>query len=255
MIELYLWILVMLLVSMGTRALYKRAHTPGFKTMFDILMFIGVVVHEVSHYTLGVLFGTKMGKISVSYRGSGNRRVAPHGSVGNPEFGRNSFMQTFMISFAPLFVSTFLFMFGLDVIFQVKTEIWINIISIILCFSLLIGSAPSRQDIRLVGITFNKNPRYSLYQIFLVILSGALVWVFIDLYFVSLPFEVLYYIEYFIIMILFYYSFKFVFWTMGKVFSMIKGKFGKNDLSSPKFLTRKRRLKEFKKQNEKEAQW
>ena len=255
MIEFYLWIFVMLLVSMGTRALYRRAHTPGFKTMFDVFMFIGVVVHELSHYTLGVLFGTKMGKISIAYHRTGSRRVAPHGSVGNPEFERNSFMQTFMISFAPLFVSTFLFMFGLDVIFHIDTEIWVNIAAVVFCFSLLIGSAPSTQDVRLVGITFNKNPRYSLYQIILVILSGVLVWAFIDLYFVSLPFEVLYYIEYFMVMILFYYIFKFVFWIMGKTFSMIRGKFGKNDVSSPKFLTRKRRFKEFNKQIEKEAQW
>lgn len=245
----------MLLVSMGTRALYRRAHTPGFKTIFDILMFIGVIVHEISHYTLGVLFGTKMGKISIGFHGTGDHRVAPHGSVDNPEFERNTFMQTFMISFAPLFVSTFLFMFCLDIIFHVQTEIWVKSVAVLFCFSLLIGSAPSGQDIRLVRITFNKDPRYSLFQIFLVLLSGVLVWLLVDLYFINLPFEVLYYIEYFVFLVLFYYGFKFVFWALGKMSTMIKTKYGNGTVSSPMFLTRKRRLKEFKKQKEKEAQW
>jgi hypothetical protein len=258
MIDLYLWILVMLLVSVGTRAIYRRAHTPGFKTAFDIIMFIGVIVHEISHYTLGILFGTKMGKIRVNYRGEGSdgiRKVSPHGSVDSPEFERNSFMQTFMISFAPLFVSTFLFMFGLDIIFHIQTEIWVKVIAVVFCFSLLIGSSPSRQDVRLVGVTFNRNPRYSLYQLFLVFFSGILVWIHIDFNLTSLPFEVLDYILYFIFVALFYYVLKLGFWGLGKLISITRTKFGKGEVSSPKFLTRRRRFKEYKKQKEKEAQW
>jgi hypothetical protein len=240
---------------MGARALYRRAHTPGFKTFFDIIMFMGVVVHEISHYTLGIILGSKMGKLSVKYRGESIRKVAPHGSVDNPEFERNSFMQTFIIGFAPLFVSTFLFMFGLDIIFHIQTEIWVKILTVVFCVSLLTGSAPSRQDVRLAGVTFNINPRYSLYQIFLVLLSGILVWMFVDLYFMSLPFEVLHYIEYFIFLTLFYYTLKSVFWVITKSINAIATKLEKGVRSSPKFLTRKRRFKEFKKQKEKEAQW
>ena len=255
MIELYLWLVLILLVSSITRTIYRHTYTPGIKTFFDIILFVGVVVHELAHYTLGILFGVKMGKIRVKYRSEETVGVAPHGSVQDPEFQRNSFIQSFMISFAPLFVSTFLFMFCLDIILHIQTEVWIKVIAAVFCVSLLMGSVPSKQDVRCVGISFNINPRYSIYQIFLVLVSGLLVWAFIDLYFISLPFEVLYYIEYFLVLALFYLSFKSLFWIIGKVINAIATKSGKGADSNPKFLTRKRRLKEFKKQKEKEAQW
>ena len=255
MIELYFWFFVILLVSTITRAIYRNTHTPGIKTIFDIILFFGVVVHELAHYTLGILFGVKISKIRVKYRSEHSAGVAPHGSVQDPEFERNSFIQSFMVSFAPLFVSTFLFMFCMDIIFHIQVAIWIKVIAVVFSFSLLLGSKPSGQDVRCVGMSFNLNPRYSLYQISLVLLSGILVWAFIDLYFISLPFEVFYYIEYFIFVAVFYYSFKFVFWAISKIVNLFVRKIGKGENSSPKFLTRKRRLSEFKKQKEKKAQW
>ena len=216
MIELYLWLLAILGVSSITTSLYTHTHTPGIRTIFDILRFVGVVVHELAHYTLGILFGVKVGKIKVKYRSEQGPGVAPHGSVGDPEFHRNSFIQSFMMSFAPLFVSTFLFMFCLDIIFHIQTEIWIKVMAMVFCVSLLMGSNPSGQDVRCVGLSFKINPRYSIYQIFLVLISGILVWAFIDLSFMFLPFEVLYYIMYFIYLALFYFLFKFGFWTIHK---------------------------------------
>ncbi len=255
MIELYIWLVIILLISSITRSIYRHTHTPGIKTIFNILLFVGVFVHELAHYTIGTLFGAKMSKIRVKYRSEQTAGVAPHGSVQDPEFQRNSFIQSFMISFAPLFVSTFLFMFCLDIIFHIQTEIWIKVIAIVFSVSLLAGSKPSGQDVRCVGMSFNLNPRYSLYQISLLLISGILVWAFIDLYFITLPFEVMYYIEYFIFLALFYYIFKSLFWIFGKIVHGIGRQFGKGVESSPKFLTRKRRFKEFKKQKEKEAQW
>jgi hypothetical protein len=245
----------MLVVSSIANTFYRHAHTPGFKTAFDVIAFVGVVVHEVAHYTIGVLVGAKRGKFRVKFRNRQTKEVSPHGSVGNPEFERHSFIQTFMISFAPLLVSTFLFMFCLDIILHVQTEVWAKVIALVFCISLLIGSEPSGQDVRLVGMTFNNNPRYSLYQIFLVIISGILVWIYVDIYFIPLPFEFLYYIEYFIFVTLFYYILRFIFWIFAKLVDIIKGRYGKEMVSGPKFLTRKRRFKEFKKQKEKEAQW
>ena len=175
--------------------------------------------------------------------------------MSSPEFERNSFLQTFVSSFAPLFVSTFLFLFCLDIILHIQTELWIKIAALVFSISLFIGSGPSGQDVRLVGVTFKRNPNYSLFQIFLVVLSGVLVWIFVDLYFISLPFEVLYYIEYFIFVALFYYCLKIVFWIIGKIIKGISGLYGKSTISSPKYLTRKRRFKEFRKAKEKEAQW
>ncbi|MFX1447822.1 MAG: hypothetical protein ACFFCG_06770, partial [Promethearchaeota archaeon] len=252
MIELFLWLFAMLLASIVTSSWYRHIHTPGFKMVFNIIAFMGVFVHEMSHYILGSLFGIKKKNIRVKYRSSDKTRVSPHGSVSSPEFERNSFLQTFISSFAPLFMSTFLFLFCLDIIFRVQTELWIKIIAFVFSISLFIGSEPSGQDVRLVGMTFKRNPSYSLFQIFLVVLSGLFVWIFVDPYFISLPFEVLYYIEYFLFVAFGYYCLKFVLWLIAKIIISIRGAFGRSMISSPKFLTRKRRFKEFKKQKEKE---
>ena len=243
----------MLLVSIAVQSWYRRAHTPGFKTFLHVLAFVGVFVHEVAHYTFCVLFGVKTGKIKVKYRSEDKIRVAPHGSVSLPEFERNSFVQTFVISLAPLLVSTFLFLFCLDVIFNIETEAWVNVVAIVFCLSLLIGSEPSGQDIKVIGKTFRRDPNYSLYQIALVVASGLIVWLFVDLYFICLPFEVLYYIEYFLFVILVYFVLKTAFWIISSCFSALK----MSKFPSIKLLTRRRRFKMFapRKLKEKEAQW
>jgi len=237
MLDLFLWLFLMLIFSIGVKAWYRRAHTTGFKAFLHVLAFVGVVVHEASHYAFCVLFSVKTGNFSVKYRSEDKLRVSPHGSVGTPELERNSFLQTFAISVAPLLVSTFLFLFCLDVIFNIETDPWVNVVAIFFCVSLMIGSEPSGQDMRLIGVTFRRDPRYSLYQIALVVASGAIVWFFVDLYFISLPFEVLYYIEYFLFVVLFYFLLKIVVSIFVRIFRSLK----KSRFPSIRGLTRKRR--------------
>ncbi|TKJ26606.1 MAG: hypothetical protein CEE42_04500 [Promethearchaeota archaeon Loki_b31] len=243
----------MLLISIGVQTWYRRVHTRGLKAFLHILAFVGVFVHEVAHYAFNVLFGVKTGKVKVKYRSEDKMRVAPHGSVGLPEFERNSFLQTFVGSVAPLFVSTFLFLFCVDIIFNIQTDAWVNVVAIVFCVSLFIGSEPSGQDMKLIGETFKRDPKYSIYQIALVVASGLIVWFFVDLYFIYLPFEVLYYIEYFFFVILVYFVLKTAFWIISSCFSALK----RPKFPSIKLLTRRRRFKMFapRKLKEKEAQW
>ena len=245
----------MLLWSMVTEAIYRHAHTPGYKTAVNLLRFVGVAVHEMAHYALATIFGTKPGKVRVKYRSENSPRVAPHGSMANKEFDRHSLLQTFAIGFAPLLVSTFLFMFCLDLIFNIQTDLWVKVAAAIFGGSLLLGLVPSGQDIKLIGETFQNDPRYSFYQIFLLVFSGVLVWLFIDLYYFVLPFEVLYYIAYFLVLTSFYFALKGAFWIVGKSIKGIAKKMGKVQVASPKFLTRKRRFKHVKDPNEREVQW
>ncbi len=253
MLDLFFWLFFMLLVSIAVKYWYRRTHTPGLKAFLHVLAFLGVLVHEVAHYAFNNLFGVKTGRIKVKYRSEDKMRVAPHGSVGLPEFERNSFLQTFVGSVAPLFVSTFLFLFCLDVIFNVETEAWVNIVAIVFCVSLFIGSEPSGQDMKLIGKTFKRDPKYSVFQIVLVVASGLIVWLFVDLYFIYLPFEVLYYIEYFLFVILVYFILKITFWIIGSCFNALR----RSKFPSIKLLTRRRRFKMFapRKLKEKEAQW
>ena len=255
MIMLYIWLLVMLGCSILVQVFYRYARSPGYRAFFHVLTFVGVFIHEVAHYSLATMFGVKTGKIRVKYRSEDKSRVAIHGSVGLPEFERNSLLQTFAISFAPMLVSTFLFMFCLDVIFNMQVDLLIKVVAIVFCVSLLVGLEPSGQDIKLIGRSFQKDPRYSLYQIFLLVFSGILVWIFVDLYFFVLPFEVLYYIAYFLVLTFFYFALKGVFWIVGKSVKGIAKKMGKVQMASPKFLTRRRRFKHVEDPNEREVQW
>ena len=255
MIELFFWLLCMLLWSMVAEAIYRRAHTPGYKTMVNLLRFVGVAVHEVAHYALAIIFGTKPGKVRVKYRSEIKPGVAPHGSMVNKEFDRHTVLQTFAIGFAPLLISTFLFMFCLDLIFNIQTDLWVKVAATAFSGSLLLGLGPSGQDIRLIGETFQKDPRYSVYQIFLLVLAGTLVWFFVDLYLFVFPFEVLYYIVYFIVLTGFFFALKGIFWILGKSVGGIAKRMGKVQVTSPKFLTRRRRFKHIKDPNEREVQW
>ena len=255
MLDLYLWLFFMLVVSIGVQSIGRLIRSRGVKIFFFMLAFVGIFVHEMAHLIVSNLFGVKTGRVRVKYFSDDKMRISPHGSVNLPEFERNSFVQTLVISVAPLIVSTFLFLFCLDIVYNIKTEPWIDIIAIFFIVSLFIGSEPSGQDMRLIGFTFKKNPRYSLYQIFLIVVSGLFVLIFVDLYFISLPFEVLYYIEYFIFVALLYFCFKCTFWVIGKVTSAVGSKINKTNVSNPKFLTRKRRFKDFRKEKEKKAQW
>ena len=245
MLDLFFWLFFMLIASIAIKVWYRRAQTPGLRFFLHVLAFAGVFVHEVAHYAFCVLFGVKTGKIRVKYRSEDRMRVAPHGSVGVPEIERNSFLQSFAISLAPLLVSTFLFLFCLDVIFNIETEAWVNVVAIFFCVSLFIGSEPSGQDMRLIGRTFRRDPRYSIYQIALVVASGFIVWFFVDLYFISLPFEVLYYVEYFLFVILGYFVLKIVVSIFLSIFRALRG----SKIPSIRLLTRKRRFKMFNQEN------
>jgi hypothetical protein len=89
----------------------------------------------------------------------------------------------------------------------------------------------------------------------LLVISGVLIWVFIDLYFFVLPFEVLYYVAYFLVLTFFYFALKGAFWIVGKSIKGLANKMGKVQVSSPKIFTRKRRFKHVKDPNEREVQW
>ena len=255
MIELYFWLLVMLGFSMLFRTLYGLAHTPGYKLVFNVIAFVGVFVHEVAHYTMAILLGVKPGKFRVKFQSEIGEGVAPHGSIENLESERNSVLQTFAVAFAPMLVSTFLFMFCLDIIFNIQTELLVKVLAVVFAGSLLIGLEPSGQDVKVVGYSFKNDPRYSAYQISLLVISGVLIWVFMDLYFLVLPFEVLYYVAYFLVLTFFYFALKGAFWMVGKSIKGLAKKMGKVQVSSPKFFTRKRRFKHVKDPNEREVQW
>ena len=255
MIELYFWLFVMLGCSAIVQVFYRYAHTPGYKAVFNVIAFVGVFVHETAHYTVSLMVGVEPGKFRVKFKSESSPRVAPHGSVENPEFERNSFLQQLAASFAPMLVCTFLFMFCIDVVVNIQTNLIVNIVAVIFGISLLIGLEPSGQDVKVVGYSFKNDPRYSVYQICLLLGAITIMWIFVDLYIFILPFEVLYYVVYFVVLTCCYFGLKGFFWILGRSAKGIAKKMGKVQVSSPKFFSRKRRFKHINDPNEREVQW
>ena len=117
-------------------------------------------------------------------------------------------MQYVFISLAPLYISTVLFFWSLTVFFTPAYDDFIRVFAGIFCVSLLLGAAPSSADLRLIKISFKKDPRYSLYQIGLMLMSGVLVWATTMYYTIVLPFDFLYYIIIGIVYFVIKYSFQ-----------------------------------------------
>jgi len=198
LIAVFGWFFAILLISNGMIIWYRRIRTTELKIMVDIILFIGVVIHELAHAFVLISMRIMPNTFSVRYRSRMTGRAAPHGGVGLHEEDsiEMSFMQGFFASLAPLFVSTFVFLFMLDVIYNMNTTDGIKILAWVIIVSVLLGSAPSHVDIHSMIEKFHMHPEYSLYQIILAIGSVLVVIFYIDLSFMILPFEVFYYIFY-----------------------------------------------------------
>ncbi|MFX1356704.1 MAG: hypothetical protein ACFFA8_05405 [Promethearchaeota archaeon] len=198
--------------------LIERQHWEPLSTFLHIVALIGVFIHELSHYVMCLMVRVKAKGFMVKYRSEITGKVAPHGSVTLPEFEKISVMQAFMVSIAPLLISTFLFLLCLDILFMVGVNLVESIIISIIALSLLIGSRPSGPDIMRIFNAYEQNPRYSLYQIGLVVLSMMIVFFFVDFSMFIVPFEFIIYIIFFFFVIGGYFMLKYTFQLIMSIF-------------------------------------
>jgi hypothetical protein len=159
-----------------------------------ILAFVGVVIHELCHTVACVLMGVRPRSFKVHFYDEETRQAAPHGMITHGTH-HVSFLQNFMISIAPLVFSTWLFFWSLDILLNWKElDMLAFFFHVFFCISLLLGATPSHQDFRAAWISFKKDPRYSMYQIFLLLLAGFIVWYLLVLFHIILPIDIIYYI-------------------------------------------------------------
>ena len=179
-----------------------------FKHIVNALAFVGVIVHEFSHFLLCKLLGVPTDGIRIKLLDETTRRVSPHGSVSLRNDKNLSFMQNFLIAFAPLFISTWLFFESLTIFLTPSFDDFIRVVAAFFCASLLMGAAPSHPDLVIMASSFKTDTRYSLYQIFLAFLSGISVWLAIAYFNIVFPFDFLYFIVIGITYCVFYFLFK-----------------------------------------------
>lgn len=223
--------------------LWGREASP-FTTIINILAFIGVFFHEISHYTLSVLTGVPAGPIRVRLRDEETGRVAPHGAVGQPRGHQKTLLQAVLVSFGPVLLGAWIFYFALQVAFNSRSDPLYRIIAGLMALSVLIASTPSPQDFHLIKQGFSHDPRHAIYQLFILTVSILLSWGVVILFNIVFPIEFLYY---FIIIgwyITLKYSLLLLRWGLNK----IRIRFGKEENRSRfrRFSRRRYKSSKFK---------
>lgn len=202
-ISIWLWFIGIWVVSQLTKSVLRNSRGM-ISGIFNILFFLGVFVHEFSHLIFCFIFRVPTNGMKLQFIDRKWGVVNPGGTVRLAEQPRMSMMQALMVCVAPLFVSTFLFMGCLDVLFTFETTFEIQVFTIIIAISIVFTAAPSSVDISQIFRAAAGEPLQSLLQFLYVIVSLFTSIYILDLSRIVLPLEVLYYVSYFSLTIIIY---------------------------------------------------
>lgn len=208
---------IILVISYVISRFLMRIDYGPFKVILLALSFIGVAIHEFSHFIMCLIVGIRPKGISIRLRSQFTGNVNPNGEVRlDPHNG--TFLQDLLISFAPTIISTWLFFWSLSIVFTSEPiHPFIRIIAGFFCVSNFFGATPSKQDLLNISPGFKKDPKYSLYQLGLLFLSGLGVWFIVNIYRIILPFDIVYYILVGIGYYVMKYSFRAIAWALNKL--------------------------------------
>ena len=191
--ELSLFLSILIISLLIKNLLFKRADKIWL--LGPILMrlgYIGVVVHEISHYSMCLAVGVRPEHLEIKWRHEISGERSPHGSV---KPGRKvSFLQGFIVAYAPLYISTWFIMLTFTIFPNSSFNPIVRVIAFLFCISLFIGAAPSTPDFNYMLNAFKLDTTHTFYQIFLVCLSGIILWGVLIYTQVIFPLDVLYYL-------------------------------------------------------------
>jgi len=197
-------------------ALFSRDMGRAGNTIKNLVFFVGVIVHEASHYSMSALVGVPAHEFSVKYR-SKYGDASPSGSIRPKNPYQITLLQGFLVSFAPLLIGVWIIYYLLMVAFNPFFDPVIRVIAGICCFSVFITISPSRGDLSMVKFSLQNDPTHGCYQLFLVGLSFLFSLLVVGIYNIIFPVEFLYYF----IIIGFYlglkYSFIMIRWAVNKL--------------------------------------
>lgn len=234
-IDMMIWFCIILVVSLTSQLAYR--YSKGrIRAFLNILGFIGVFIHEVSHALMCIIFRVPIRGFSVKFRSEYSNRVAPHGKITIGEVERISFLQNVMVSVGPLIISTWIFLFCLDIVIIQGVDAITTVIIGFIMISIMIGANPSSQDISSMFVSYGIDPLYSTYQLFLTALAIIIVYFGIDFSVIALPMELLYYIVAFFTVVAFYFMLKY---SLKLLYYFYRRIFHKKSVASRR-LTRKR---------------
>ncbi len=185
-----------------------------FKKIFVGLMIVGIIIHELFHLLMCLITNTPVERVNLlekikSEEGSGYKKYEFYGSVSINREKEISFLQAVLVAVAPLFFSFWIFFLLLNQVLHPANEI-IFFVCLFIILSIMFSAAPSSSDLACIPRAFRDNPKYSTYQILLLLLSILLVWLIIP--FLKLPFihETIIYLFIMVFYYLWKYGFKLV---------------------------------------------
>lgn len=158
--------------------LMKYAPQPLFKVI-KALAVVGIIIHEICHVLMCFITRSPMKKVSLFKRMEIENDSTKFGFYGQVQVYEDkvSFLQAFLVSFAPLFLSFWLFFSILGLLINgYVVDPLIFAFCVFLMISLFISAGPSISDVTMIPKAFSYDMGHSLYQILLVILSVLATW-------------------------------------------------------------------------------
>ncbi|MFX0043331.1 MAG: hypothetical protein ACFE8L_10490, partial [Candidatus Hodarchaeota archaeon] len=147
-----------------------------------------------------------------------------------------SFLQAFLISFAPLYISTWVAVFFFNIIFYSNFWWGIQVIAVFFLISTIIGAAPSSADISVFFHSIQTDLIYTLYQIFLIVFSILILWAFLYYFEIVFFLDIFYYLSIAVI----YWGLKLSFMGISKLIFIIRSRRKKPRKSRSRRIARRR---------------
>ncbi|MHA2398537.1 MAG: hypothetical protein ACXADU_06575 [Promethearchaeota archaeon] len=220
---------------------------PPLSTIIKGIAIVGIVIHELCHLFLCVISHTPTGKVSLlrKLKDENEKTFKFYGEVQVIE-NKTSFLQTFLVSFAPLYISFWLFFYFLNLLIYHQVSPLILFFSIFMMITLLFSAGPSVADLANIPKAFLKDSDHSLYQLLLISFSLLSTWFVSIVYDFQYPEGILVYL----VIAGFYLIFKFSFRFFNNFSYWIYSKFRPNPFMSSlklrRILHKRRKLGEYK---------
>ncbi len=191
-----------------------------FTSIVSILMFIGVVFHELSHYLFCILTRVPTKELHIILRFQGH--INPHGEVIPEHPYKITFLQAMLVCLGPVLIGTWTAYFSLNAALSSVFDPLVRIIAGLIVVSILLASTPSPEDFSFIKFAFSNDPQHSYYQLGLLSLTLLLSWGIVNLFNLVSSSEFYYYV----IIVILYFFLKFSFIGIRWGISKLSERFG-----------------------------
>ena len=189
------------------------------------LMIIGIVIHELFHVLMCFITNTPVSNVKFLDKikreeNPGYIRYEFNGSVNIREGEKLSLLQAVLVALAPLLFSFWLCILLVDQVIHPRNAVSFFLSSFII-LSIIFSAAPSSTDLKIIPKALRNNPQYSFYQILLLLLSIFCVWLIM----LNLKQLFLHEIIVYILVMVFYYIWKYGFRFLNYLKSLVLMRF------------------------------